>query len=278
MSKWNMIINVGRCVNCHNCVIAERDEHVGNDFPGYSEPAAVEGDSPIRIRRRVQGATPMVDTVYLPTMCNHCDNPPCKKVGGDAITKREDGIVIIDPEKARGRKDIVKSCPYGAIVWNEERQIPQAWIFDAHLLDGGWTIPRCQQACPTGVFEAVKIDDEAMKERARSEGLRRLHEKLGAEPRIWYRDLDRWETCFIGGSVSTRINGVVDCVAGAEVTLTRGGAEVARTTTDAFGDFVFKNLPNKSGNYDVHVQHGSGKAHRSCELGESLYLGEIALA
>ncbi len=137
MTKWNMIINVGRCVNCYNCVISERDEHVGDDFPVYAAPAALTGDSPIRILRRVQGSAPMVDTTCLPVMCNQCDNPPCQKVGGDAICKREDGIVIIDPVKARGRGDIVKSCPYGAIVWNEEQQALQTWVFDAHLLDFG---------------------------------------------------------------------------------------------------------------------------------------------
>lgn len=277
MSKWNLIINVGRCTNCYNCVIAERDEHVGNDFPGYAAPAAAEGDSTIRIKRRVQGCAPMVETVYMPVMCNHCDNPPCKKVGGDAIVKREDGIVIIDPEKARGRKDIVKSCPYGAIVWNEERQVPQAWIFDAHLLDGDWTIPRCQQVCPTDVFEAVKIDDRAMQERAGREGLRRLHEKIGAAPRVWYRDLDRWETCFIGGSVSAMIDGVVECVAGAVVTLIQAGAEVAKTTTDAFGDFRIERLLEGSGSYAIEIEHPHGVAQRNCQLGESAYLGEIRL-
>ena len=55
MSKWNLIINVGRCENCHNCVLAERDEHVGNDFPGYAAPAAATGDGTIRILRRVAG-------------------------------------------------------------------------------------------------------------------------------------------------------------------------------------------------------------------------------
>jgi Fe-S-cluster-containing dehydrogenase component len=277
MSKWNLIINVGRCMNCYNCVLADRDEHAGNDFPGYAAPAAAEGASPIRILRRAQGAAPMVETTYLPVMCNHCDNAPCMKVGDDAIRKREDGIVIIDPEKARGRKDIVKSCPYGAIVWNEERQIPQTWIFDAHLLDSGWKIPRCQQSCPTDVFETVKIDDKSMTDKASSEGLRRLHEKLGAAPRVWYRDLDRWETCFIGGSVSAKIDGVIDCVAGAVVALNHDGAEIARTTTDEFGDFRFEKLPKNGGEYEIFARHAFGEARRSCELGDSQYLGEIRL-
>ena len=44
----------------------------------------------------------MIDVAYLPIPCMHCDNAPCIKAGSDgAITKREDGIVIIDPEKAK---------------------------------------------------------------------------------------------------------------------------------------------------------------------------------
>lgn len=44
---------------------------------------------------------------------------------------------MIDPVKAKGRQDMSGSCPYQAIVWNEAEQVPQTWIFDAHLLDNG---------------------------------------------------------------------------------------------------------------------------------------------
>jgi nitrate reductase beta subunit len=64
-----------------------------------------------------------------------------------AISKRADGIVIIDPEKSKGQKEIVDACPYGAVYWNEEKQIPQAWIFHAHLLDDGWTETRHGASC-----------------------------------------------------------------------------------------------------------------------------------
>ena len=277
MSKWNLIINVGRCENCYNCVIADRDEHVGNDFPGYAAPAAAVGDSPIRILRRVQGSPPMVETTYLPVMCNHCDDAPCIRYAPDAIRKRDDGIVIIDPVKARGRKDIVGSCPYGAIVWNEEQQVPQNWIFNAHLLDQGWRQPRCQQVCPTDVFEAVKLDDAAMKQMAAGEGLKVLQHDLASKPRVWYRGLERWETCFIGGSVIASVAGVVECIEGAKVTLSRGGKCLATTATDGFGDFRFGGLPGDGGAYRVEVSHGLGSASRDCVLGESVYLGELRL-
>lgn len=277
MSKWNLIINVGRCENCNNCVIAERDEHVGNDFPGYAAPAAAVGDSPIRILRRVQGSAPMVETTYLPVMCNHCDDAPCIRYAGDAIRKRDDGIVIIDPVRAGSRKDIVGSCPYRAIVWNEEQQVPQTWIFDAHLLDQGWQWPRCQQSCPTEVFEAMKLDDAVMQEKARKEGLKVLKPDLKTKPRVWYRGLERWETCFVGGSVGAEVAGVVECIEGAEVTLSQGGKVLATTVTNGFGDFRFDNLPVDAGAHRVEVSHAHGSAGRDCVLGESVYLGELRL-
>ncbi|TDN62076.1 4Fe-4S dicluster domain-containing protein [Paraburkholderia sp. BL10I2N1] len=277
MSKWNLVIKVGQCENCQNCVIAARDEHVGNDFPGYSAPAAASAESPIRILRRVQGHSHMVETTYLPVMCNHCDEAPCMRVGGDAIRKRADGIVIIDPDKARGRKDIVKSCPYKAIVWNEELQVPQTWIFDAHLLDQGWQHLRCEQACPTGVFETVKLDDAAMVEKARREGLKVLRPNLGTKPRVWYGGLERWEDCFVGGSVSAPVGGIVECVAGAAAVLYSGDQKVAETASDAFGDFRFGGLAKGSGIYRVEIRHPFGNASRECELGESVNLGEISL-
>jgi Fe-S-cluster-containing dehydrogenase component len=126
MSKWNMIIDVARCENCHNCTLALKDEFVGNAFPGFSAPQPRHGHEWIRIKRHVRGAGTMVDVAYLPTMCNHCDDAPCIKAAGDSsIQKRADGIVLIDPVKARGRRDLVDACPYGAIWWNEEENLPQ---------------------------------------------------------------------------------------------------------------------------------------------------------
>jgi len=118
MNKWNLIVDVARCENCNNCTLAAKDELVGNEFPGYTAPHAAQGQGVMRIRRQVRGATPMVDVAHLPVMCNHCDNAPCIKAsGGDgSIRKRDDGIVMIDPVKAKGRRDLVDACPYGAIV------------------------------------------------------------------------------------------------------------------------------------------------------------------
>jgi Fe-S-cluster-containing dehydrogenase component len=278
MSKWNMIIDVAECTNCNLCTLATMDEYVDNDWPGYSAPMPKHGHRWIDIKQKERGRTPFIDVAYLPTMCNHCDDAPCLKAAPDAVSKREDGIVLIDPEKAKGRRDLVESCPYGHIWWNEERGIPQAWPFDAHLLDAGWDKTRGDQSCPTGAMKAIKLDDAAMARMAEEEGLEVLKPELGTRPRVWYRNLWRFTTAFIGGSVSAETGGVVDCVEGATVALMKDGARIAETATDNYGDFKFDRLEEGSGHYSLEIV-APGRAAKtvSAELGESVYLGEIRL-
>lgn len=280
MDKWNLIIDVAGCENCNNCVLAAKDEFVGNDFPGYSAPHPAQGPGVIRIQRKVRGSTPMVDAAYLPVMCNHCDDGPCLKAGADgSVKKRADGIVIIDPVKAKGRRDLVAACPYGAIVWNEEQQLPQTWFFDAHLLDGGWKAPRCVSVCPTGAIEAVKISDADMAARIGQQGLRSPHPEWGTRPRVHYRHMGRFDQLFLGGSAVRTSGGVPDCCEGARVTLLRDGNALAETSTDVFGDFKFDGLLPDSGTYDILIDHPqAGRAARRVPLGEqSVYLGSVEL-
>ena len=111
MKKWNLIIDIDRCNNCNNCTLSTRDEHIGNDFPGYAAAQPKHGHHWIEMKCAEHGSAPIVDIVNVPTMCNHCDDAPCIEVGRGAVAKRADGIVIIDPIKARGRKDLVGACP-----------------------------------------------------------------------------------------------------------------------------------------------------------------------
>ncbi|HJV86852.1 MAG TPA: 4Fe-4S dicluster domain-containing protein [Noviherbaspirillum sp.] len=277
MKKWNLIIDVAKCENCNNCMLTTRDEHVGNDFPGYAAPQPVHGHYWIKVERKVRGEGAMVDAAYRPTTCNQCDNAPCiAKAGDGSVYKRPDGVVIIDPVKAKGRRDIVGSCPYGAIWWNEELQLPQKWIFDAHLLDQGWKQPRCVQSCPTGVFKAVCIEDEEMQEIVKKDKLEVLRPDLKTKPRVYYRNLYRYNKCFIGGTVVAEVKGLIESIPGAEVTLKRNKVSIASLQTDAFGDFKFDQLDPNSGDYQVEISHPTlGTAVVNVSLAESLYIGTI---
>lgn len=280
MEKWNMIIDVERCENCNNCVVANKDEHIGNDFPGYSAPMPAHGSEWIKIGRRVRGATPLVDVAYLPTTCNQCDNAPCVNAAGDgSVSQRADGIVIIDPVKAKGRRDIVDSCPYGAITWNEELKLPQKWNFDAHLLDGGWKEPRITQACPTGCLTALKVEDSQMRAIASEQKLEVMMPGLGTRPRLYYKNLYRWSKCFVGGSVTATINGVLECVQDAKVELLKNDKPAGEAKTDFLGDFKIDRIEPKSGAYKVrvtHPQHGSALIDVNVAE-ESVYLRSVPL-
>ena len=278
--KWNLIADVERCDNCRNCFLATKDEHIGNDFPGYAAPQPEQVHSWVDIVRKERGHWPIVEARFMPVMCNHCDDAPCMKAAKNgAITKRADGIVIIDPEKSKGQKAIVDACPYGAVFWNEERQIPQAWIFDAHLLDQGWTKPRVQQSCPTDVFRAVKVDDEEMRAIKEREGLAVLRPELNTKPRVYYKNLHLMTACFVSGSVVTAVNGVDECAEGVDAVLIRNGSEVARTKTDVFGEFKIDRLDPRSGRYELKLNHGTAHSvSREVDIGEeSLYLGVLKL-
>ena len=278
MKKWNMIIDVAECTNCNLCTLAAMDEYVGNDWPGYSAPMPKHGHKWINILQKERGQIPMIDIAYVPTMCNHCDDAPCMKAAPKgAIKKRKDGIVIIDPVKAKGQKQLVEACPYGHIWWNEELDLPQAWTFDAHLIDQGWQQTRGQQSCPTGAMRALKVEDAEMARLAAEQNLEVMKPDIGAKPRVYYRNLWRYSKCFIGGSIAAAANGVIDCVEGASVRLLRDGRAVGETTSDNYGDFKLDKLDEGSGKYVVEITANGRTRTVDVELGVSVNLGEIRL-
>ena len=110
MKQWNLIVDVANCTNCNLCVLAVQDEYCGNEFPGYAAEMPKHGHRWIEIKQKVRGKAPLVDAAYLPVMCQHCDEAPCIKAAkNNAVTKRSDGIVLIDPDKSKGQRQIVDS-------------------------------------------------------------------------------------------------------------------------------------------------------------------------
>jgi Fe-S-cluster-containing dehydrogenase component len=279
MKKWNMIIDVAACTNCQLCALASMDEYIGNDWPGYAAPMPKHGHHWVDILQKERGQVPMLDIAYVPTMCNHCDDAPCIKAAKDgAICKRDDGIVVIDPVKAKGQKQLVEACPYGHIWWNEELGLPQAWPFDAHLIDQGWQQTRGQQSCPTGAMRAICVENDEMAKLAAEQGLDVIKPEFGTKPRVYYKNLWRYTKCFIGGSVSVEANGIIDCVEGATVRLLKNGAVVAQAATDNYGDFKFDRLSEGSGRYSVEIAAADlSKKVVEVELGVSSNIGEIRL-
>lgn len=278
MKKWYLTVDTAKCENCGNCFMACRDEHAGNDWPKYAVPQAEHGGKWIDVLVRERGQYPFIDVVYLPVLCMHCDQAPCIQAGKPgSIIKRPDGIIIIDPQKARGQRNIVAACPYGAISWNEELDIPQKCTFCAHLLDHGWTETRCVQSCPTGALRLIHAEEARMDETARDEQLETYFPERGTRPRVYYKHLKRFTHCFIAGSVATRNGSTEDCVEAVEVVLRNAKNEsIAVSITDNYGDFKFDGLQENSGVYSITVRRGGRDLKTvECDLKESLNLGVV---
>jgi hypothetical protein len=117
-----------------------------------------------------------------------------------------------------------------------------------------------------------------MQRMARDEGLEVMRPDLATRPRVYYRNLWRYSKCFIGGTLAVEVDGVVDCVEGASVRLTRDGRTVGETTSDNYGDFRFDKLDENSGRYLIEISApGRGKKSVEANLGVSINLGEIRL-
>jgi len=272
-----MIIDVMQCEDCNNCFLSCKDEYVDNEFPGYSTSQPKHGHRWVNIMRKERGQHPLIDVAYLPVPCMHCDNASCLKAGKDgAVYKRPDGIVIIDPVKAVGQKEIVEACPYHAIWWNEEKNLPQKCTLCAHLLDNGWKEPRCVQACPTRSMRVIRVDDNEMQQIVEAEKLEVLHPEYDTQPRVYYRNLYRFNKCFIGGSIALQKDDIMDCAKGADITLLKDSVEIGKELTNSYGDFKFDNLEENSGEYSVVIGlNGFEKKQLKINLENSINIGTV---
>jgi Fe-S-cluster-containing dehydrogenase component len=278
MKKWSLVTDVAKCHDCNNCFLACKDEYFDNDYTPYSVAQPRHGHRWMDILRKERGQYPKVDVGYLPYPCMHCDDAPCiEKTKGNAIYKREDGIVIIDPKKAKGKKEIVESCPYGVIYWNEEKNVAQKCTFCVHLLEDGWKEPRCVQACPTGALAVVHTEDAELDKIKKSEKLEVYHPEYKSNPRVYYKNLYRYTKSLIAGSVALKDKD--ECAEGAKVTLTHESTKTTEvTTTNNYGDFKFDNLEDNSGNFRLEVEFpGYGKQTKVIELKTSINIGTVLL-
>jgi Fe-S-cluster-containing dehydrogenase component len=275
MPRYSILIDVNKCTGCHNCFLACRDEYYGNDYPSYSAPQPLEGQFWMQVKEVERGCYPKPKVSYIPTPCMHCESAPCMDAATDgAVYRREDGIVMIDPEKAKGQDAIAAACPYGVLYWNAELQLPQKCTLCAHRLDEGEKVPRCVESCPTGALLFGDLDDpnSDIAKAAAAADTEVMHPEFDTKPLVTYIGLPKK---FIAGEVVFQDN-QGECAEGVTVTLSADGVNL-ETATDIFGDFEFERLEkNKTFTLNVAAE-GYVSKEIECTTRKDINLGEIVL-
>ena len=116
MKRYALIIDEELCWGCKTCEVACKQEEGAPD--GVKLITVLE-DGPKMVNGKL-------DFVYRVNVCRHCDEPDCVEAcPEDAITKRGDGIVILDVNTCTGCQLCIDACPYDAIAFDAEKGV--AW-------------------------------------------------------------------------------------------------------------------------------------------------------
>lgn len=277
MKDFRWVIDVNKCNGCYVCQMACKDEHVDNDWSPISKPQPVIGQFWMKVNETTRGTVPKVRTSYVATPCQHCQNAPCLAAAtGGAVYRRDDGLVLIDSAKAVGQKQLVAACPYGAIYWNEQLNIPQKCNGCAHLIDGPpltgqpRAMPRCVDSCPLGSLQFGEYEDL----KAAWDSAEVLHPEYGTNPRVRYIRLPKR---FIAGAIYDPVEDI--CLEGADVTATDlSNGSKHNVKSDNYGDFWFEQVdPEHAFSVKIEMSGYYAKTLGSVYTGKDVNLGDIAL-
>jgi Fe-S-cluster-containing dehydrogenase component/formate-dependent nitrite reductase membrane component NrfD len=179
--KFGFLIDHRKCIGCHACSVACKEEHqvplgVYRTWVKYVE----------------KGAFPNTRRLFTVLRCNHCEDAPCVTICPvTALYKRSDGIVDFNPNTCIGCKACMQACPYDALYIDPNSNTAAKCNFCAHRVEMGLQ-PSCQIVCPTQAIVSGDLDDPTsyISYLTAREPVRVRKPEKGTKPQLSYIDAD----------------------------------------------------------------------------------------
>ncbi len=196
--KWGMVVDLNTCTGCSACIIACQSE---NNVPVVGKRFVMQGRIMqwIRLDRYYVGEPEEATAVFMPMLCQHCDNAPCETVCPVLATVQSDeGTNDMIYNRCVGTRYCANNCPYKVRRFNwfnyvkdnfpaplnqalnpevavRSRGVMEKCTFCIHRIKGAQQQARteqrslkdgdvktaCQQACPTKAITFGDLNDES---------------------------------------------------------------------------------------------------------------------
>ncbi len=193
--QLGFVIDHAKCIGCHACTVACKSE---NQVP--------VGSFRTWVKYTEAGEFPAVKRSFAVLRCNQCTAAPCVTIcPTNALSKRMDGIVDVNPKACIGCKSCMQGCPYDALYINPDKGTAEKCHFCAHRAEQGLA-PACAVVCPTeAIIPGDFHDPESRVSRMKREfELSARKTEAGTGPNVFYREvapagIDPMQTSDAGG-------------------------------------------------------------------------------
>jgi len=147
-----ILFDSSQCIGCRQCVEACKD---WNELP-RGDTYVINSSTWLTIEPPVLEGTA---SVWGRNSCMHCEYPVCAAVCPvEAITKYDEGPVVIDPDVCIGCEYCIYACPWHVISKNEVTQKSTKCTMCADRITEGRQ-PFCVQACPVDALSFGLIEE-----------------------------------------------------------------------------------------------------------------------
>jgi tetrathionate reductase subunit B len=214
--KWQMAIDINRCIGCGLCADACKKENHVPEGPYYRtwieryilrkpQPGTSDMRGETRVdspRGGMDGFTDcpvpkeeIIHSFFVPKLCNLCKHSPCAQVCPVGATfDSPDGAVLVDPNYCIGCGFCIQACPYGCRFMNPVTHTAEKCTLCYHRITRGLK-PACVEVCPTQarIFGDVKnpLPDDPLQNFFKNNLVQVLKPHLGTEPRVAYAGMDK---------------------------------------------------------------------------------------